>query len=153
MDRDIANKINNEINELESKIGKTNIIDGKIISSNPNGMTVYDLTDDGKGKKYDSGKPMVGTLCQVFPRALMGIGACIEFGTHKYPKPDNWKLVENAFKRYQDSLMRHYLKFQIGEIEDRETKLNHLFHMAWNALAITELYLMDNPELVERLLK
>ena len=44
-------------------------------------------------------------------------------------------------------------KFQIGEIEDRETKLNHLFHMAWNALAITELYLMDNPELVERLLK
>ena len=153
MDRDIANKINNEINELESKIGKTNIIDGKIISSNPNGMTVYDLADDGKGKKYDSGKPMVGTLCQVFPRALMGIGACIEFGTHKYPKPDNWKLVEGAFKRYQDSLMRHYLKFQIGEIEDRETKLNHLFHMAWNALAITELYLMDNPELVERLLK
>lgn len=153
MDRDIANKINNEINELESKIGKTNIIDGKIISSNPNGMTVYDLTDDGTGKKYDSGKPMVGTLCQVFPRALMGIGACIEFGTHKYPTPDNWRLVKNAFKRYQDSLMRHYLKFQIGEIEDRETKLNHLFHMAWNALAITELYLMDNPELVERLLK
>ncbi len=153
MDGDIANKINNDINELESKISKTNIIDGKIISSNSHGMTVYDLTDDGTGKKYDSGKPMVGTLCQVFPRALMGIGACIEFGTHKYPKPDNWKLVEGAFKRYQDSLMRHYLKFQIGEIEDRETKLNHLFHMAWNALAITELYLMDNPELVERLLK
>ena len=153
MDGDIANKINNEINELESNIVKTNIIDGKIIRSNSHGMTVYDLTDDGKGKKYDSGKPMVGTLCQVFPRALMGIGACIEFGTHKYPKPDNWKLVEGAFKRYQDSLMRHYLKFQIGEIEDRETKLNHLFHMAWNALAITELYLMDNPELVERLLK
>lgn len=153
MDGDITNKINNEINELESKIGKSNIIDDKIISSNPNGITVYDLKDDGKGKKYDSGKPMVGTLCQVFPRALMGIGACIEFGTHKYPKSDNWKLVENAFQRYQDSLMRHYLKFQIGEIEDRETKLNHLFHMAWNALAITELYLMDNPELVERLLK
>lgn len=153
MDKDTLNRINNEINELESKIGKTNIIDGKIISSNPNGTTVYDLTDDGTGKKYDSGKPMVGTLCRVFPRALMGIGACIEFGTHKYPKPDNWKLVEGAFKRYQDSLMRHYLKFQIGEVEDRETKLNHLFHMAWNALAITELYLMDNPELVERLLK
>ena len=39
----------------------------------------YDLTDDGKGKKYDSGKSMVGTLCRVFPRALLGVGQCIAF--------------------------------------------------------------------------
>ena len=136
---DFFDDLNKEIDDINSKLKYP--------------IPEYDLKDDGTGKKYDSGKPMVGTLCQVFPRALMGIGACIEFGTHKYPKSDNWKLVEDAFRRYQDSLMRHYLKFQIGEIEDRETKLNHLFHMAWNALAITELYLMDNPELVERLLK
>ena len=66
----------------------------------------YDLTDDGKGKKYDTGKSMVGTLCRVFPRALLGIGKCIEFGTHKYPKPDNWKLVDGAYIRYQDSLIK-----------------------------------------------
>ena len=73
-------------------------------------QTKYDLTDDGKGKKYDSGKSMVGTLCRVFPRALLGVGQCIEFGTHKYPDPKNWVKVENAFNRYQDSMMRHYLK-------------------------------------------
>lgn len=136
MSEDYIKKINEEIDKLD------NAINGK-----------YDLTDDGKGKKYDGGKPMVGTLCQIFPRALMGVGSCIEFGTHKYPKPDNWKLVEGAFKRYQDSMIRHYLKFQIGETEDKETKLNHLFHMSWNALAITELYLMEHPELLEDLMK
>lgn len=109
-------------------------------------MAEYDLTDDGKGKKYDTGKSMVGTLCRVFPRALLGIGTCIEFGTHKYPKPDNWKLVEGAYTRYQDSLMRHYLKFLAGEKVDSETGLLHLMHMAWNCLAILELYLMEHKE-------
>lgn len=108
--------------------------------------TNYDLTDDGKGKKYDTGKSMVGTLCRVFPRALLGIGKCIEFGTHKYPKPDNWKLVDGAYTRYQDSLMRHYLKFLAGETRDTETNLLHLTHMAWNCLAVLELYLMERKE-------
>lgn len=106
----------------------------------------YNLTDDGKGKKYDSGKSMVGTLCRVFPRALLGIGQCIEFGTHKYPQPDNWKLVDGAFTRYQDSMMRHYLKFLAGQDKDSETKLLHLKHMVWNALAVLELYLMDHED-------
>lgn len=106
----------------------------------------YDLTDDGKGKKYDSGKSMVGTLCRVFPRALLGVGQCIAFGTKKYPKPDNWKLVENAFTRYQDSMMRHYLKFLAGQEKDSETNLLHLKHMVWNALAVLELYLMEHED-------
>ena len=109
-------------------------------------MANYDLTDDGKGKKYDTGKPMVGTLCRVFPRALLAVGKCIEFGTHKYPKPDNWKLVDGAYTRYQDSLMRHYLKFLAGELKDTETDLLHLAHMAWNCLAVLELYLMEHKE-------
>lgn len=103
----------------------------------------YDLTDDGTGKKYDTGKSMVGTLCRVFPRALLAVGECIEFGTHKYPDPGNWKKVDGAFLRYQDSLMRHYLKFQAGQVRDSETNLLHLAHMAWNTLAILELYLME----------
>lgn len=107
---------------------------------------VYDLTDDGKGKKYDSGKSMVGTLCRVFPRALLGVGQCIAFGTKKYPKPDNWKLVDGAFTRYQDSMMRHYLKFLAGQEKDSETNLLHLKHMVWNALAVLELYLMENED-------
>lgn len=116
------------------------------IFSIDNSEPKYDLTDDGKGKKYDSGKSMVGTLCRVFPRALLGVGQCIAFGTKKYPKPDNWKLVENAFNRYQDSMMRHYLKFLAGQEKDSETNLLHLKHMVWNALAVLELYLMENED-------
>lgn len=106
----------------------------------------YDLTDDGKGKKYDEGKSMVGTLINVFPEALMAIGMCIEFGTHKYPNPNNWKKVKGAKKRYQDSLMRHLIKHNAGDIIDEETNLLHLAHMAWNALAILQLYMMKHPE-------
>lgn len=104
----------------------------------------YDLTDDGKGKKYDSGKSMAGTLARAFPHALLAIGKCIEFGTHKYPDPLNWQKVEKGFTRYQDSMMRHYLKFLAGQEFDSETGLSHLSHMAWNALAILELYYMEH---------
>ena len=106
----------------------------------------YDLTDDGTGKKYDGGKSMAGAVCRVFPHAILGIGQCIEFGTKKYPNPKNWQLVENAFTRYQDSLMRHYLKFLAGQERDTETNLLHLSHMAWNCLAILELYLIEHKD-------
>lgn len=121
----------------------------KIVKLNDKGCKdeqVYDLTDDDKGKKYDNGKSMVGTLCRVFPRALLGIGQCIEFGTHKYPNPKNWQLVEKGFERYQDSMMRHYLKFLAGQEKDSETNLLHLKHMVWNALAVLELYLMESED-------
>lgn len=97
-----------------------------------------------EGKKYDSNKSMVGTLCNVFPNALLSIGNCIEFGTHKYPDPANWQKVDGAFTRYQDSIMRHYLKFLAGEERDKETGLLHLSHMAWNTLAVLELYLREH---------
>lgn len=116
-------------------------------------QTKYDLTDDGKGKKYDSGKSMVGTLCRVFPRALLGIGQCIAFGTKKYPKPDNWSLVEDGLNRYTDSLMRHLLKMFAGQEIDPETNLPHIFHVCWNALAIAEFYIKDHPDLKESLFK
>lgn len=115
--------------------------------------TKYDLTDDGKGKKYDTGKPMAGTVLRVFPRALMAVGACIKFGTTKYPNPKNWQLVDNGYERYQDSLIRHILKHQQDILIDNETKLPHLYHALWNMLAITELYLMEHPELMEELNK
>lgn len=113
----------------------------------------YDLTDDGTGKKYDSGKSMVGALCRVFPHALLAIGLCIEFGTHKYPDPKNWQKVDGAFERYQDSIMRHYLKFLAGQEKDSETSLNHLSHMAWNVLAVLELYLRKHKEYDKELFK
>ena len=116
-------------------------------------LTKYDLTDDGKGKKYDTGKSMVGTLWRVFTRALLGVGKCITFGTKKYPNPKNWSLVENGFNRYTDSLMRHLLKMFAGQEVDPETKLPHIFHVCLNALAIAEFYLMEHKEIDEELFK
>lgn len=103
----------------------------------------YDLTDNGKGKKYDTGKSMVGTLLRVFPNALWGVGECIEFGTHKYPDPNNWKKVENAKFRYLDSAIRHLLSHYKGITYDSETGKPHLAHCAWNILAILELFYME----------
>lgn len=110
----------------------------------------YDLIDDGTGKKYDNGKPMVGTLTDVFSRALMVVGACIEYGTHKYPDPKNWQLVDNGIKRYRDAMLRHLLKYNAGIDKDEETKLPHLAHMAWNALAILELYMQEHKNELDK---
>nr|DAQ09855.1 MAG TPA: hypothetical protein [Caudoviricetes sp.] len=110
----------------------------------------YDLTDDGTGKKYDNGKPMVGTLTDVFSRALMAVGACIEYGTHKYPNPKNWQLVDDGIKRYRDAMIRHLLKYNAGIDKDEETKLPHLAHMAWNALAILELYMQEHKDELDK---
>lgn len=110
----------------------------------------YDLTDDGTGKKYDNGKPMVGTLTDVFSRALMAVGACIEYGTHKYPDPKNWQLVDNGIKRYRDAMVRHLLKYNAGIDRDEETGLPHLAHMCWNALAILELYMQEHKDELDK---
>lgn len=115
----------------------------------PDGID-YDLTDDGTGKKYDNGKPMAGTLTDVFSRALLAVGACIEFGTHKYPDPKNWQLVDNGIKRYRDAMIRHLLKYNAGIDKDEETKLPHLAHMAWNALAILELYMQEHKDELDK---
>lgn len=94
-----------------------------------------------EGIKYDNGKPMVGTLVEIFPNALMEVGKCIEYGTHKYPDVHNWEKLDGAMRRYQDALMRHLIKHNLGIREDDESHILHLSHMAWNALAILELYM------------
>lgn len=98
------------------------------------------------GLKFDKAKPMAGTLTDVFSRALMAIGACIEFGTHKYPDPKNWQLVDNGIKRYRDAMIRHLLKYNAGIELDEESNLPHLAHMCWNALAILELYMQQHKD-------
>lgn len=120
------------------------------VSSIEEGDNNYDLTDDGTGKKYDNGKPMAGTLTDVFSRALMAVGACIEYGTHKYPDPKNWQLVDNGIKRYRDAMVRHLLKYNAGIDKDEETGLPHLAHMAWNALAILELYMQEHKDELDK---
>lgn len=101
-----------------------------------------EVEDDSVGRKYDGSKPLAGTVINVFPRSILAIGAVILKGKEKYPDPNNWKKVEGAKTRYQESLMRHLIKHNMGILRDEESGLPHLVHVAWNALAILELELM-----------
>lgn len=94
------------------------------------------------GLKFDDDKPLVGTMLNVFPNAFLELGAVIKKGQEKYPNPNNWKHVEGALTRYQDSLMRHLIYHNKGIEYDAESTKLHLAHVAWNALAILELTIM-----------
>lgn len=104
------------------------------------------------GKKYDSSKPMAGSVIRVFPQAIMAVGAVIREGAKKYPNPNNWKLNDNIEARYFDSLIRHMCKHFSGQVKDEETGLLHLIHAAWNSLAILEKYLIDHPETAKEIM-
>lgn len=104
------------------------------------------------GKKYDSSKPMAGSVIRVFPQAIMAVGAVIREGAKKYPNPNNWKLNDNIEARYFDSLIRHMCKHFSGQVKDEETGLLHLIHAAWNSLAILEKYLIDHPEIAKEIM-
>lgn len=104
------------------------------------------------GKKYDKGKPMVGTILRIFPRALSVVGAIIEYGTHKYPDANNWSKNKNIPERYMDSAIRHLLKHFMGDKFDEESGLPHLGHALWNIIAVLEYELRQNPELVKKIM-
>jgi len=92
------------------------------------------------GVKYDEGKPKAGLVLGDFSRALMEVSKVGTFGAEKYSE-HGWLEVISAEKRYNNALMRHWLKMSSGLEMDEESNLPHMAHMAWNALAILELYL------------
>lgn len=96
----------------------------------------------GTGMKYDGGKPRMDLVMKGFPRALLEIGKVAEFGAKKYDE-DSWKTVPDGLKRYAAALSRHELKEHIEGPYDSESELLHKAHLAWNALAVLELYLIE----------
>lgn len=99
-----------------------------------------------EGVKYDNGKPLAGDMIMIFPHALMGVAKCIEWGSHKYPQTDNYIRLKNGYKRYMNGIMRHLLKMMLGQQYDDETKLPHIYHVCWNALAICEHWFKNQTE-------
>jgi hypothetical protein len=94
--------------------------------------------------KYDGGKPCVWQgVINYFPRALMGVAEISTFGAQKYAWA-GWEKVENGFARYKDAQFCHALKEAMGEEVDPDSKLLHLKHEAWGALASLELYLREH---------
>lgn len=83
------------------------------------------------GIKHDTNKPRMDLL--PFD-ALAEVARVMGVGAEKYGD-DNWRLVEPA-TRYEAALLRHYAAYKSGEVNDPETGLPHLAHMATNALFI-----------------
>ncbi len=81
------------------------------------------------GVKYDSDKPRMDLLTAGMPDALLEIGKVLTFGSKKYAD-HNWKVVPKGNQRYAAAAMRHFLASQSGEVNDPETGLSHLAHMA-----------------------
>lgn len=92
-----------------------------------------------KGAKDDSTKPRLDLVLGDFKKAIWDVGLVGTFGAKKYTDR-GWKEVNNGIERYLSAMLRHYFKFKNGEKLDSESGLSHLSHMAWNALAVLELY-------------
>lgn len=63
------------------------------------------------------------------------IVAVFTFGAKKYA-PWTWNTLENGYERYKAAMIRHLIAFERGEFFDPESKLPHLAHVLWNAMAV-----------------
>lgn len=92
-----------------------------------------------KGVKLDTEKPRMDLVLRGFSHAIEDIADVGTYGAYKYTD-DGWQYVDNGIERYLSAMIRHYLKYRQGEMYDTESELPHLSHMAWNALAVLELW-------------
>lgn len=84
--------------------------------------------------KADTGKPRPTLV----PSSLIwAVAAIREYGATKYKSDDNWMSVEP--QRYRDALYRHWLAYYGGEVNDPESGLPHLWHIATNAAFLIEM--------------
>jgi hypothetical protein len=97
--------------------------------------------ESNKGFKLDNDKPIVGDLLRVFSNTLLRIGDCMTYNSKHHPEPDDWRNLDNAQRRLTNAMVRHLLKYMTGKELDEDDNIPHLVHVAWNALAVCELYL------------
>jgi len=97
------------------------------------------------GAKDDKVKPDLELVLGAFAQALMEVGEVGTFGARKYTR-DGWLYVNRGVDRYSSALLRHFFQYKTGEFVDSDSKLSHLAHVAWNALAILELSIRKAKE-------
>ena len=89
--------------------------------------------------KHDKGKPMVSLI---EPKFIEGLAEVMTQGASKYGR-DNWQECKEPH-RYLDALLRHTLKYWDGEKVDTDSGKSHLYHIAFNAMALD--YLDNNKK-------
>ena len=110
--------------------------------ADPNGKPL-----NSPGAKADNGKIRAFLMLSGFSNALEEVSKVTTLGANKYT-PNGWVSVPDASNRYMDALARHLLKYGSGEYYDTgEGGLgtHHLAQVAWNALAVLELELRNEP--------
>lgn len=71
---------------------------------------------------------------------LQAISRVYQFGALKYG-PNTWRSLPDGSSRYLGALLRHLTAMQSGHEFDSESSLPHVYHLAWNALALVAFYL------------
>lgn len=98
------------------------------------------------GRKDDGGKLRWDLLPLDVVEKLVEI---YEFGARKYGE-NNWRTIENGYKRCRAALFRHLTAYDKGERVDQESGKSHLAHAAWNALSMVYFaereHLMTEPQ-------
>jgi hypothetical protein len=94
-----------------------------------------------EGRKEDIGKPSIDL---VPPEWIVSMAKICEYGKNKYGA-DNWR---RGFKwsRLYGAALRHLLSFWEGEDMDKESSFPHLWHAAWNCLALAWYMKHRKPE-------
>ena len=90
-------------------------------------------TNDYHEKKWDQGKLRWDLLYYEGVEKIVEIAT---YGIEKGYKEDSWKDVPDGQERYFAALMRHLMAWRKGEIVDPESGKPHIWHVAWNALAL-----------------
>ena len=101
----------------------------------PNGKSPHE-----SGAKLDAGKLDFEIVFEYFATALEAVAVVAMSGELKYTR-GGWRNVPNGLLRYRNAAHRHDLKRAKGETYDKDSKLHHVAHKAWNALAELELVL------------
>ena len=91
--------------------------------------------------KFDQGKPRYSL---VPASALEAVAMVLTFGAEKY-SAESWREVEDT-DRYLDALIRHVEAVRKGEVYDQESGLQHMAHVATNAMFLFEFQLRDEKK-------
>lgn len=88
------------------------------------------------GKKYDNGKVDLSILPF---ESLERVSRVMMFGEEKYGR-DNWRHLEDPDKRLMKAMLRHISEIIKGNRYDNETGMEHIAHVACNALFLCSDY-------------
>ena len=99
------------------------------------------------GAKLDKGK-LQASLLEDFSLALKAVATISDFGANKYSR-GGWQSVPDGIIRYKDAFWRHLLAGRHEEL-DTDSNLPHIWHLAWNLLAVIELTERERGERNEK---